>query len=52
MARRSFAVIGLGRFGSAMATTLAGLGHDVIGIDGDEGDFDIVAERAFAFNQR
>ncbi|MDP1571404.1 MAG: TrkA family potassium uptake protein [Vicinamibacterales bacterium] len=36
MARRSFAVIGLGRFGSAMATTLAGLGHDVIGIDGDE----------------
>jgi trk system potassium uptake protein TrkA len=36
MARRSFAVIGLGRFGSAMATTLAGLGHDVIGIDGDQ----------------
>jgi trk system potassium uptake protein TrkA len=36
MARRSFAVIGLGRFGAAMATTLAGLGHDVIGIDGDE----------------
>jgi trk system potassium uptake protein len=36
MARRSFAVIGLGRFGSAMATTLAGLGHDVIGVDGNE----------------
>lgn len=36
MAKRSFAVIGLGRFGSAMATTLAGLGHDVIGIDVDE----------------
>lgn len=36
MAKRSFAVIGLGRFGSAMATTLAGLGHDVVGIDGDE----------------
>ena len=36
MAKRSFAVIGLGRFGSAMATTLAGLGHDVIGIDSDE----------------
>jgi trk system potassium uptake protein TrkA len=35
MARRSFAVIGLGRFGSAMATSLAALGHDVIGIDGD-----------------
>ena len=36
MTRRSFAVIGLGRFGAAMATTLAGLGHDVIGIDGSE----------------
>lgn len=36
MKRRQFAVIGLGRFGSAMATTLAGLGHDVIGVDGDE----------------
>jgi len=36
MAKRSFAVIGLGRFGSAMATTLAALGHDVIGIDGNE----------------
>jgi len=36
MAKRSFAVIGLGRFGSAMATTLAELGHEVIGIDSDE----------------
>jgi len=36
MAKRSFAVIGLGRFGSAMATTLAELGHEVIGIDGNE----------------
>lgn len=35
MARRQFAVIGLGRFGSAMATTLAELGQDVIGVDGD-----------------
>ena len=34
MAKRSFAVIGLGRFGAAMATTLAELGHDVIGVDG------------------
>ncbi|MCL4845443.1 MAG: TrkA family potassium uptake protein [Acidobacteria bacterium] len=31
--RRQFAVIGLGRFGSAIATTLAELGHDVIGVD-------------------
>jgi trk system potassium uptake protein TrkA len=36
MARRSFAVIGLGRFGSATASTLAELGQDVIGIDSDE----------------
>jgi trk system potassium uptake protein TrkA len=34
--RKQFGVIGLGRFGSAMATTLAELGHDVIGVDGDE----------------
>jgi trk system potassium uptake protein TrkA len=34
--KRSFAVIGLGRFGSAMASTLAQLGHGVIGIDSDE----------------
>lgn len=44
MARRSFAVIGLGRFGSAMATTLAELGHDVIGIDGDEDKVRSVAD--------
>ena len=35
MKRRQFAVIGLGRFGSAMAATLAELGQDVIGVDGD-----------------
>ena len=44
MARRSFAVIGLGRFGSAVATTLAGLGHDVTGIDGDEDKVRSVAD--------
>jgi trk system potassium uptake protein TrkA len=36
MARRSFAVIGLGRFGAAMARTLSELGQDVIGIDSSE----------------
>ena len=36
MGKRSFAVIGLGRFGSAMATTLAESGHEVIGVDGSE----------------
>jgi trk system potassium uptake protein TrkA len=34
--RQQFGVIGLGRFGSAMAMTLTELGHDVIGVDGDE----------------
>jgi trk system potassium uptake protein len=34
--RRQFGVIGLGRFGSAIAITLTDLGHDVIGVDGDE----------------
>lgn len=37
MTRKQFGVIGLGRFGAAMAMTLAELGHDVIGVDGDEG---------------
>ncbi len=36
MKRKQFGVIGLGRFGSAMATTLAELGHDVVGVDSDE----------------
>ena len=36
MKRKQFGVIGLGRFGSAMAMTLMELGHDVIGVDGDE----------------
>ncbi len=36
MTHRSFAVIGLGRFGSAMANTLVELGQDVIGVDSDE----------------
>jgi trk system potassium uptake protein TrkA len=35
MTKLSFAVIGLGRFGSAMATTLTELGQDVVGFDGD-----------------
>lgn len=36
MKRKQFGVIGLGRFGSAMAMTLTELGHDVIGVDADE----------------
>jgi trk system potassium uptake protein TrkA len=44
MAKRNFAVIGLGRFGSAMGTTLAELGHDVIGVDSDEDRVKAVAD--------
>jgi trk system potassium uptake protein TrkA len=36
MKKLSFAVIGLGRFGSAMANTLTELGQDVIGVDSNE----------------
>lgn len=36
MAKRKFAVIGLGRFGAAMATNLISLGQDVLGIDSNE----------------
>ncbi len=36
MTKRTFAVIGLGRFGSAIATTLVELGHEVLGIDANE----------------
>ena len=50
MTRRSFAVIGLGRFGSAMARTLVQLGQDVIGIDSNEDHVrrlaDLVSEAA------
>ena len=44
MTRQSFAVIGLGRFGSAMARTLVELGQDVIGIDANEDNVQRVAE--------
>jgi len=44
MTRQSFAVIGLGRFGAAMARTLVELGQDVIGIDANEDRVQRVAE--------
>jgi trk system potassium uptake protein TrkA len=44
LAKLTIAVIGLGRFGAAMATTLSSLGHDVIGIDGDEDKVRAVAD--------
>jgi trk system potassium uptake protein TrkA len=44
MTKRSIAVIGLGRFGYAIATTLAELGHEVVGIDNDEEKVSQVAD--------
>ena len=48
MKKQTFAVIGLGRFGSAMATTLAELGHEVIGIDGSQDIIERLADRLHA----
>lgn len=36
MARKQFAILGMGRFGSAMGRTLASMGHDVLAVDSDE----------------
>ncbi|GAH55728.1 unnamed protein product [marine sediment metagenome] len=32
---KQFIVLGLGRFGSAVATTLVELGYEVLGVDSD-----------------
>jgi trk system potassium uptake protein TrkA len=45
MAKRQFAVIGLGRFGAAMASTLIGLGQDVLGMDTDDDRVQALADR-------
>ncbi len=36
MKKKQFAVLGLGRFGTSIATTLIDLGHEVLAIDSDE----------------
>ena len=36
MAKKQYAVIGLGRFGTSVAVTLHSLGHEVLAIDSDE----------------
>ena len=41
---KSFVVIGLGRFGSAIALELSALGHEVLAIDTDEGKVAQVAD--------
>lgn len=41
---RSFAVIGLGRFGTSVATTFTNLGHEVLAIDLDQERVNYIAE--------
>ncbi len=41
---KTFAVIGMGRFGSSVAQTLCSLGHEVLAIDRDEGRIAAVAD--------
>lgn len=42
---KTFVVIGLGRFGTAVATELCALGHEVLAIDGREENVQAVADR-------
>lgn len=42
---KTFVVIGLGRFGTAVATELCSLGHEVLAIDGREENVQVVADR-------
>lgn len=44
MANKQFLVIGLGRFGNALATTLYDLGHEVVAVDLDEEKVERVAD--------
>ncbi|MCL6611394.1 MAG: TrkA family potassium uptake protein [Peptococcaceae bacterium] len=41
---KQFAVIGLGRFGSSLARTLAGMGYEVLAVDADEGKVEDLAD--------
>lgn len=43
--RKQFAVIGLGSFGSTIALELVRLGHEVLGLDNDEGPVEEYAEQ-------
>lgn len=42
---KTFVVIGLGRFGTAVATELCSLGHEVLAVDGREEVVQAIAER-------
>jgi trk system potassium uptake protein TrkA len=42
---KQFAVIGIGRFGASVATTLYEMGHDVLAIDSTEGKIEGIVDR-------
>ena len=42
---KQFIVLGLGKFGSAVATTLVELGHEVLGVDKDEERVDALKDK-------
>jgi len=42
---KQFIVLGLGKFGSAVATTLVELGHEVLGVDNDEERVDALKDK-------
>lgn len=42
---KQFIVLGLGRFGSAVATTLVELGHEVLGVDNDKERVDALKDK-------
>lgn len=42
---KTFVVIGLGRFGTAVATELSALGHEVLALDGEEENVQKVADQ-------
>lgn len=44
MQKKQFVILGLGRFGSSIATTVYNLGHDVLVIDNDEERIQDIAE--------
>ena len=45
MKKKTYVVIGLGRFGSAVATELCRLGHEVLVIDGSEEHVQNIADQ-------
>lgn len=45
MNRKQFLIVGVGRFGAAMAQTLSNMNHEVVAIDNDEAVLDEIADK-------